>query len=167
MWTLGAMAAEQVFYGENSNGVGGDLQSATAQAAWMVGASGMGPEAIVVPKFADETEEETRERMMKRFERIGAQIMNRTQGGGPYQQDPIGSVLMDAQKRAMAAQILGQAYVHAYNLMLANREAVERVADELVERKEMFGDELVQLLDRQNLRRPELDYTREDTWPTI
>ena len=28
-WTLGAMAAERVFYGENSTGVGGDVQSAT------------------------------------------------------------------------------------------------------------------------------------------
>ena len=29
VWTLGAMAAERVFYGENSTGVGGDVQSAT------------------------------------------------------------------------------------------------------------------------------------------
>ena len=29
IWTLGAMAAEHVFYGENSTGVGGDVQSAT------------------------------------------------------------------------------------------------------------------------------------------
>ena len=29
IWTLGAMAAERVFYGENSTGVGGDVQSAT------------------------------------------------------------------------------------------------------------------------------------------
>ena len=35
------MAAEHVFYGENTNGVGGDVQSATAQAALMVGASAM------------------------------------------------------------------------------------------------------------------------------
>ena len=48
VWTLGAMAAERVFYGENSNGVGGDVQSATAQAAWMVGASAMGPEPFEV-----------------------------------------------------------------------------------------------------------------------
>ena len=36
VWTLGAMAAEHVFYGENSNGVGGDIQSATwiARRAW-------------------------------------------------------------------------------------------------------------------------------------
>ena len=44
VWALGAMAAERVFYGENSNGVGGDVMSVTAQAAYMVGASAMGPE---------------------------------------------------------------------------------------------------------------------------
>ena len=36
IWALGAMAAERVFYGENSTGVGGDVQGATARAAWMV-----------------------------------------------------------------------------------------------------------------------------------
>ncbi len=46
IWTLGAMAAERVFYGENSTGVGGDLESATTRAAWMVGVCGMGPEPI-------------------------------------------------------------------------------------------------------------------------
>ena len=45
-WTLGSLAAEQVFYGENATGVGGDLQSATGRAAWMVGISGMGPDRI-------------------------------------------------------------------------------------------------------------------------
>ena len=46
IWTLGAMAAERVFYGENSTGVGGDVQSATARSAWMVGACAMAPERI-------------------------------------------------------------------------------------------------------------------------
>ena len=32
VWTLGAMAAEHVFYGENSVGVGGDIFSADAGA---------------------------------------------------------------------------------------------------------------------------------------
>src|SRR2546422_5245125 len=31
VWALGAMAAERAFYGENSTGVGGDVQSATAR----------------------------------------------------------------------------------------------------------------------------------------
>ncbi|MGE5690347.1 MAG: AAA family ATPase [Pseudomonadota bacterium] len=168
IWGLGAMAAERVFYGENSNGVGGDVQSCTFQAALMVGASAMGPEPVDVTPMADENEDQARERVMKRFEQIGLQIMNRVAtGGGMMSENPIGSVLGDPHKRATAAQILGQAYVKAHNLMLLNKEAVERVADELVERKEIYGDDLVALLDRQELRRPELDYGNEATWPRV
>ena len=55
VWALGAMAAERVFYGENSNGVGGDVMSVTAQAAYMVGASAMGPEPFAITPREDET----------------------------------------------------------------------------------------------------------------
>ena len=51
---LGAMAAEHVFYGENTNGVGGDVQSTTALAAYMVGASAMAPEPITITKKVEE-----------------------------------------------------------------------------------------------------------------
>ena len=44
--TLGAMAAEHVFYGENSQGVSGDVTSATATAAMMVGVWAMGDEPV-------------------------------------------------------------------------------------------------------------------------
>jgi ATP-dependent Zn protease len=167
VWALGAMAAERVFYGENSNGVGGDVQSATAQAAWMVGASAMGPAPIAVTPLDDESEEQARERVLKRFESIGLQIMNRTSGGGPFTENPIAGVLNDRDKRALAAQILGQAYVSAYNLVLHNRHAVERIADELVARREVFGDELVEILDGAKLTMPEIDYSSEDAWPTM
>src|SRR5258708_34498598 len=40
---VGAMAAELTFYGENSDGVGGDLQSTTWLATSMVGGAGMSP----------------------------------------------------------------------------------------------------------------------------
>ena len=46
--TLGAMAAEHVFYGENSQGVSGDLYSATATASAMVGMWGMGPDELPI-----------------------------------------------------------------------------------------------------------------------
>ncbi len=49
IWTLGAMAAEEVFYGENSTGVGGDVQSATRLACAMVGMWAMGPETPALP----------------------------------------------------------------------------------------------------------------------
>src|SRR2546421_10230715 len=101
VWTLGAMAAEHVFYGENSTGVGGDVMSATARAAWMVGMCAMGPNPIDLGgRFAsvqDETEE--REKLLARFEDIGVQIMNRAGTGGPFEQNPIGAVLGGRDKR--------------------------------------------------------------------
>jgi ATP-dependent Zn protease len=168
IWGLGALAAEHVFYGQNSNGVGGDVYSATAQAALMVGASAMGPEPLDLNgKFTGEEEQETRERLLKRFEQLGLQIMNRTTPGGPMSQDPIAGVLGDPHKRALAAQILGQAFVKAYNLMRLNREAVEHIADTLVARKELYGDELVELLEEANLQTPQIDLLDEDSWPKI
>jgi ATP-dependent Zn protease len=166
VWTLGSMAAEHVFFGQNATGVGGDIESATARAAYMVGASGMGPERLDLgSKFDDETNEETRQRVARRFERIGLQIMNRTGGGGPFDHNPIGSVLSDPSKRAFAAQILGQAYVKAYHLIEENRDAVEKIADALIERKELYGDELIALLNEANLKKPEIDVTEEAAWP--
>src|SRR5919112_3892952 len=97
VWSLGAMAAEREFYGENTNGVGGDLQSATSRVASMVGAAGMGPEPLDlrgrVPK---ELLEATEQRIMDRFERIGLQIMNRASAGSALQGDWIASSLGDS-----------------------------------------------------------------------
>ena len=41
------------------------------------------------------------------------------------------------------------------------------IADTLVERKELYGDELVGLLDSCKLKKPEIDLTAEETWPTL
>jgi len=170
---LGAMAAEQVFYGETSSGVGGDLQYATARAATMVGTAGMGPQRIELhgtnhgAKFADESEEQTRTRVMKRFEEIGLQLMNRTRGSADFHADPIASVLQDPQKRAYAAQILGQAFVTARNFVAENRAGVERIADAVIEKQELFGDELMKMLEAQDLQRPEIDFEKEETWPRM
>ena len=165
---LGAMAAERVFYSENTNGVGGDLQSATERAAWMVGTSGMGPQKVELngKRFDDESEEQTRERIMKQFETVGLTLMNRTRGSS-FQADPIASVLQDPFKRKAAAQILGQAYVTAENFIEANRAAVERIAEAVIDKGELYGDELVGLLERQGLTKPEIDWTKEETWPRI
>ena len=167
VWALGAMAAERVFYGENSNGVGGDVMSVTAQAAYMVGASAMGPEPFAVTPREDETAEEARERILKRFEKIGLQIVNRTGGGGPFDANPIGSVLGDKDKRAIVGQLVGQAYVAAHNLILHNREAVEHIADVLNARRELFGDELLNLLDEAKIVIPDVDLSEESSWPTM
>ena len=104
---------------------------------------------------------------MRRFEEIGIQIMRRSGGGGPLEHDPIAGVLSDRDKRAMAAQLLGMAYMRAHHLIEANRPAVEHIADVLVERREMHGDEVIKLLETSNLVLPEVDLTDEKTWPTL
>jgi cell division protease FtsH len=168
IWILGAMAAEYVFYGENSRGVAGDVQSITRLAARMVGVSAMSPERVDLEgKFTRRSEEdEARERIMKRFEVLGGGIMNRAQGGAQTG-DYLGAVLMDPGKRSAAAQIIGQAYVIAWNFVDQNKAAVERVAETLIERREMHGDEVVELLDEVGLVKPLIDLTEERSWPKV
>ncbi len=163
--TLGAMAAEHVFYGENSQGVSGDVYSATANAAMMVGVWGMGADPVHIGTGLDVPEET--EQVLKRLERIGDTIMNRAGGGGMFDNDPLRAILSDRSKRTAAAQILGQAYVTAYALMAANRAQVETIADTLIERKEMHGDEVTDLLAGVGLRRPDIDLMDASTWPTV
>ena len=90
-----------------------------------------------------------------------------TCGGGPFDADPIAGVLGDPSKRAVAAQVIGQAYVTAHNLATLNRQAIERIADALEEKREIMGDELLDLLDSQGIRIPDIDYGDEAVWPPI
>jgi ATP-dependent Zn protease len=163
--TLGAMAAEHVFYGENTEGVAGDVQSATNRAALMVGWCAMGPEPVHLTGSAN-VEKDTEE-VLHRLERIGSTIMSRARVTGAMTPDPVAGVLGDRDKRRDAACILGQAYVTAYSLIAANRDGVERIADTLIERKEMYGDEVTDLLNSVRLTRPEINLLDDRTWPTV
>jgi cell division protease FtsH len=168
VWILGAMAAEHAFYKENSTGVSGDVQSATATAALMAGVWAMGPEPVEFrEKLGPVREGEERKRITKGFEALGTQIMNRMSMGSMMAGDPIGAILADSEKRKTAAQLLGQAYVAAYNCIDQNRRQVEQIAEELIERKEMHGDEVVDLLDRVGIRKPDIDYLDPNAWPKI
>jgi ATP-dependent Zn protease len=154
IWGLGAMAAERIFYGENSTGVGGDVQMVTSRAAWMVGSCAMAPEPVSAAGA------------MERFQRIGAQIVARSGGGGMMGMDPVSAVLADRDKRAIVEQLVGQAYVAAYQLIKENQDGIRRIADVLIEKKEIFGDELVQLLDGAEIRVPaDVDLADEQWWP--
>jgi ATP-dependent Zn protease len=160
---LAAMAAEHVFYGENGNGVSGDLMGVTNQVATMVGVAGMGPQRFDLG--GAEHGDETRSRVLRRFEAIGLQLMNRTRGSADVHQDPIASILGDPFKRRAAAALLGQAFATAVCFIEQNRARVETIADQLVEKREIYGDDLLELLDRQELVKPEIDWSREDVWP--
>ncbi|HZS30030.1 MAG TPA: AAA family ATPase [Gaiellaceae bacterium] len=164
---LAAMATEQVFYGENASGVSGDLEYATQTAATMAGIAGMGTMPFDVDPQKGESDEQARERVLRRFEEIGAQLMNRTRGSADMHADPIASIMGDQFKRRRVAQILGQAYVTAYNFVTANRQKVDAIASQLVARRELYGDDLVELLDKQKFVKPELDWEKEETWPRM
>jgi ATP-dependent Zn protease len=166
MWVLGAMSAEIVFYGQNTNGVGGDLGMATNQAAYMVGASGMAPTPIdLSDRIADpEARKKAEDEVMKRFEELGMKILSRAaMGEGTF----AGTALGDPSKRKLAAGLLGQAFVIAYETIKINKDATERIAERLIAEGEMYGDDVTQMLDAARLRKPEIDVLDESSWPVI
>ena len=95
------------------------------------------------------------------------QLMNRTRGSADFGGDPIASVLQDRAKRGYAAQILGQAFVTAQNFVAHNKPAVEKIADAVIEKQELYGDDLNRLLNSVDLKKPEIDWTKEETWPKM
>jgi hypothetical protein len=134
----------------------------------MVGASGMGPEPLDLRgRVSKERLGDVEKELMDRFERIGLRIMNRASGGSAMDSDPMRAALGDPAKRKAAAQILGQAYLTAVCCIRINREAVARVAEALVERKELYGDEVVELLEAADPRAPAIDVLDEEIWPKV
>ena len=166
MWVLGAMSAEIVFYGQNTNGVGGDLGMATNQAARMVGAAGMAPAPIdLSDRIADpEARKKAEKEVMERFEQLGVKIMHRSAG---MNDSAFGAALGDPGKRKLAAGLLGQAFVIAYETIKLNKDATERIAERLIAEGEMYGDDVTQMLDEARLRKPEIDVLDDSSWAVI
>jgi ATP-dependent Zn protease len=166
--TLAAMATERVVYGENGTGVGGDMDQATVRACIMVGAAGMGPLPFALPgPFADEdAEDAAHDRVLARLERIGNVVLRRT-GSGVMAEDMLASTLQDPAKRRLVAQVLGQAYVMAHRTIVENLAGVERVADALMERRELHGDEVTALLEEVAPVRPRVDFGDRASWPRV
>ena len=55
----------------------------------------------------------------------------------------------------------------AWNTIRVNKDAVETVADRLIEATELYGDDVVDLLNGVRLRKPEIDVLDENAWPVI
>ncbi|MEP7105365.1 MAG: AAA family ATPase [Chloroflexota bacterium] len=149
--TLGAIAAERVFYGENSSGVSMDLIQATRQACHMVGVWGMGPDPID-PALSRKAAG-IGEHLISRFEDASA-------GGGLGGGTVTGAVLQGPSRRVVA-QVMGAAYIDDWRLMHVNQEAIDQAAEALIAQGELMGDEVGALLDSVNLRNP----TEADPYP--
>ena len=149
--TLGAMACERVFYGENTTGVSEDLRMATATACQMAGIVGMG---------ADELDPE----MSVKAANLGEQIISIAEiPKGLHEQSTWeGAVLGNPRARRTVAQILGAAYMDDWRLMYVNKEGIDLAVEALLAAGgELVGDEIGGLLDSVGLREP----TDADPYP--
>ena len=151
---LGAIAAERVFYGENSWGVAGDLASVTRRACHMAGIVGMGAEQLP-PDLA------------RKAVNIGQNLISAAELGGGMLEGagPVGPILGNPITRRTVAEILGAAYIDCWRLMYVNREAIDQAVEALIAQGELVGDEIQGLLDSVGLRFPtDADQYPED-WP--
>ena len=161
--TMAALAAEHVFYGENTSGVGGDMSSVAHQAAIMVGHAAMPPERVPMPATMTRSEEEAaRKRLDDYFLDTGGKLLAVASLSDHYAE-----ALTRPDKRQLAARIVGHAYLVAYKFAEQNKDAISRVADELVERRELNGDEITELMNSLHLKPAVVDYLEERTWPRL
>jgi ATP-dependent Zn protease len=141
--SLGSLACEHVFYGENTTGVTMDLIQATSTASRMVGIVGMGPDKLD-PELS------------RRAINIGEQLISVVQvtQGVHEQGTPSGAVLNNPHARRTVAQLLGAAYIDDWRLMYVNKEAIDLAAEALIAQGELVGDEISGLLDSVGMREP-------------
>jgi len=118
---MGGMAAEEMFFGDISTGPGGDLLAATNMAAQMVGACGMTGSLVS----------------------FGA-----VQNSGFADTNIVGRVLGDRDGRKAVEEVLQEQKVKAKGLLEDNRHLVEALRDALMERFELIGTEITDVLER-------------------
>jgi cell division protease FtsH len=155
--SLGAIACERVFYGENTAGVSEDLRMATAAACQMVGIIGMG---------ADDLEPQ----LSLQAANIGEQLMSVAEipKGAHEQSTWEGAVLSNPRARRMVAQILGSAYIDDWRLMYVNKDAIDLAAEALLNQGgELMGDEISGLLESVGLRAPEVSDPYPEELPSV
>jgi ATP-dependent Zn protease len=138
---LGAMAAEYVFYNENTQGVGGDLQMASYLAGTMVGRHGMSA------PYSTSKEKD------KKYIEIGSKLLA---AGNP------GDIQLNPRKLREEELIIGQAFVTAYSTCLHNEAGIEKIVTALLRDKEIYGRDLEALLESAGLEEP--DY---EEWPLL
>ncbi|HEY5013203.1 MAG TPA: ATPase, partial [Acidimicrobiia bacterium] len=122
---FGGMSAEELFFGESGTGPSGDLVHATRIAAQMVGSFGM----------------------------AGSLISFEAVENGPINAGIVAKVLANDDGRRAVDRLLTQAKADTRTLLDENRHLVEALRDELLEREELIGDEITDVLREAGARR--------------
>ena len=110
---MGGLVAEELFFGDTSSGVSGDLQAATEAAAQMIGSFGMAGSLVSLEAV-------------------------RTPGSPNI----VAKVLSDETSRQKLDTILDAARADVRELLGQHRHLVEALRDALLEREELIGDEI-------------------------
>jgi ATP-dependent Zn protease len=138
---MGGQAAEEIFFGDISTGPAGDLLYATNVAAQMVGAAGMTDTLI---------------------------SFSAIQGSALSDTNIVGRVLADADGRERVERILQEQKSHTRALLDDNRHLVMALRDALMERHELIGREITDVLSlahADHVRVTELDLRDERSAP--
>ena len=115
--SMGGLVAEELFFGETSSGVAGDLQAATQSAAQMVGAFGMAGTLVSLDAL-----------------------------NGPGQGNLVAKVLADEPAAKAVEDILEHARDEVRTLLTNRRYLVAALRDALLERDELVGNEIADVL---------------------
>jgi ATP-dependent Zn protease len=113
---FGGMVAEELFFGEASTGVAGDLQAATLNACQMVGQLGMGSSLV------------------------SASAMEYPAGG------IVSKVLSTDGGRAEVEELLSTSKESVTSMLSEHRNVVEALRDALLDRAELIGDDILAVI---------------------
>jgi cell division protease FtsH len=123
---LAGLAAEDIWYGQTTSGPSSDLVNATTNAAAYVGLFGMG----------------------KTLSSVGAMAPTMMDG------DPIGNVLRDPERRKEVDDLLESCRKQVTILLREKRTVVEGIRDALLDREELIGDEIEEIMAELGEREP-------------
>jgi ATP-dependent Zn protease len=116
---FGGQVAEELFFGDVSTGPSGDLAFATSTAAQMIGAAGMGDSLVSLSAA----------------------------GGGPFGGGLVSQVLGDRAAREQVEALLHQQKAVVRGLLSQHRHLVEALRDALLDRHELIGHEITDVLE--------------------
>ena len=114
---MGGMAAEELFFGESSSGVAGDLATATTTACQMIGALGMGSSLIADTSFS-----------MTGAADVTAKVLGTDAG------------------RDEVEHLLARSKADARSMLEENRHIIETLRDALLARDELVGTEIAEVI---------------------
>ena len=116
--SLGGLAAEEIWFGDTTTGPSSDLRHATRQAAIMLGLLGMGDNLISYG------------------------VLPQT----GFNDGPLGAILGNPDNRKAIGELLAACKREAVELLKVNEPAIRALAERLLEKDEVAGEELEELM---------------------